>query len=296
MKKFILSICILFQFVLITQAQNNLVVFSQGEQFYLIVNGIIQNQKPQTNVKVVDIIQPNIKVKILFKDSTIAPLEKNISFMETGTEYLCDIVNPKGVRKLRLVSQAPIAVNAPQPPSQSVVVYTTTPPVTTTTTTTTVTNGMPQDNISVNMNVGTVGMNMSVNAGTNMSSTMTSTTTTTSTSTMNEPQESHRGNYSPSGCAEPMHSYEFDDARNSIASKPFEDTKLSQAEQIMKSNCLTAKQVKEIMKVFTYEETRLTFAKKAYLHTVDPSNYYMVNDAFTYSTSVDELNNYLAKN
>ena len=56
---------------------------------------------------------------------------------------------------------------------------------------------------------------------------------------------------------------------------------------------MTAGQVKDMMSVFSFEGTKLDFAKFAYGRTYDIGNYYMVNDAFTFSTSISDLNEYI---
>ena len=47
------------------------------------------------------------------------------------------------------------------------------------------------------------------------------------------------------------------------------------------------------MLLFTFEDTRLDLAKYAYGHTFDIGNYYKLNDAFTFESSIDELNKYI---
>jgi hypothetical protein len=47
------------------------------------------------------------------------------------------------------------------------------------------------------------------------------------------------------------------------------------------------------MQLFTYEDSKLEFAKYAYDYTYDIDNYFMVNDAFEFETSIDELNEYI---
>jgi len=79
----------------------------------------------------------------------------------------------------------------------------------------------------------------------------------------------------------------------SLASKTFEDSKLTLAKQVINSNCLLSVQVKEVMQIFTYEESKLDFAKYAYGRTYDIGNYYKVNDSFTFESSIDELNSYI---
>jgi hypothetical protein len=98
---------------------------------------------------------------------------------------------------------------------------------------------------------------------------------------------------STSGCASPLSDSEFKTAKQSIASKSFEDTKLTIAKQVMKSKCLKTAQVKEIMGLFSFEDNKLDFAKAAYDYVYDKSNYYELSDAFTFETSIEELTKYV---
>jgi hypothetical protein len=183
-----------------------------------------------------------------------------------------------------------------QPVQQRTTVVTQTPPPNTvqqTTTTTTTVNGQPANaNVSMNINLGGMGVGASVTEQTSY----TSTTTTTSTGVPVQQQQTIvyvPGYGGPVGCPIPMDQGSFGNAKNSIDSKSFEDSKLTMAKQIIGSNCLTSAQVKEIMLLFSFEGTRLDFAKFAYGRTYDIGNYYMVNDAFTFESSIDDLNAYI---
>jgi len=61
----------------------------------------------------------------------------------------------------------------------------------------------------------------------------------------------------------------------------------------LKYNWLTAQQVASIMNLFDFESTKLDFAKFAFSHTVDPQNYWIVNDAFSFSSSISDLQHYI---
>ena len=100
----------------------------------------------------------------------------------------------------------------------------------------------------------------------------------------------------PTGCDWPMGTTDFASAKASIAKQSFDDSKLTLAKQIFDSNCMTSAQAKEVMKTFSFEENKLAFAKYAYGHTFDIGNFYKVNDVFTFSSSVDELNSYIQAN
>ena len=291
--------------------ENNAIFFSQnGEQFFVVVNGIKQNADPATNVKVTGLNAPNYKVKIIFNNG-LPEMNKNIYFNEMGSEITYQIKqDKKGIYKLRFFSQVPLAQAAPPPPTQSVIVYHVNPvpptntTVTQTTTTTTTSGVQPTQGASVGVNVGGTGINMNVSIndgtmnGTTQSSVTSSETTTTSTTTPPPPApapvEYVPGYHGAIGCPMPMSPQDFQSAKQTIASKSFEDSKLAIAKQIVNSNCLTSGQVRDLVKLFDFEDTKLKFAKYCYGYTYDLGNYYKVNDAFEFESSIDELNKYIS--
>jgi hypothetical protein len=219
---------------------------------------------------------------------------------------------------MRFVSEVPLQV----PIQQQVIVqqqpvYNSQPAVvqggsvTQTTTTTTTVRGNAQPiattpGASVNMSVNdpdlgvNFNMNVGVPAGTVITSGGTVQQTTTTTTYGGAPpvqaQPSHfimPGYNGPIGCPWPMEQNAYRSAVASISKQSFEENKLQVAKQVFMTNCLTSNQVGEIMRLFTFEDSRLDFAKFAYGHTFDLGNYFMVNDAFTFSSSVDELNDFI---
>lgn len=91
----------------------------------------------------------------------------------------------------------------------------------------------------------------------------------------------------------PMEARKFRYAVKSIKRKSFSDTQLRLAKQITSSNCLTVGQIKRIARVFSFETTKLEFAKFAYDYSYDPENYWMINEIFSFSSSTDELDEFL---
>ena len=311
MRKVLFFVFALFSISVFSQ-ENNAIFFSQnGEQFFVIVNGIKQNAEPETNVKVTGLNAPNYKVKIIFNNG-LPEIDKNIYFNEMGSEITYLIKqDKKGVYKLRFFSQVPLAQAAPPPSTQSVIVYHVNPlpptntTITQTTTTTTTSGTQPTQGASVGVNVGGTGINMNVSindgstVGTTQSSVSYSETTTTTTSTgVPTPApvvvEYVSGYHGPVGCPMPMSSQDFQSAKQTIASKSFEDSKLAIAKQIVNSNCLTSGQVRDLVQLFDFEDTKLKFAKYCYGYTYDLGNYYKVNDAFEFESSIDELNQYIS--
>ncbi|MGB0525436.1 MAG: DUF4476 domain-containing protein [Flammeovirgaceae bacterium] len=88
---------------------------------------------------------------------------------------------------------------------------------------------------------------------------------------------------------------EFNRIKQNIQSQTFNNTRQNTAKQIMRSKgkCFTAEQVKEIVALFDFESSRLEIAKYAYDYTLDQDNYYVVNNAFKFSSSKDQLLEYI---
>jgi hypothetical protein len=86
----------------------------------------------------------------------------------------------------------------------------------------------------------------------------------------------------------------FSDVKQSISSASFEETKLSTAKTILGSNYLTTDQVMEICGLFSFESTKVTFAKIAYSRTVDPQNYFKVASVFSFDSNKKALNDFIS--
>lgn len=147
--------------------------------------------------------------------------------------------------------------------------------------------------VDIDVNMGGMGVDMNVNINESYSETHTTTTTTTTTGTAQADHYVMPGYNGPIGCPWPMDENQFANAQRSISSKDFEDSKLTVAKQITGANCLTADQVKRIMTAFDFEDSKLEYAKFAYNKTYDIGNYYMLNDAFDFESSIDELNEHI---
>lgn len=309
MKSFLLLCTLVFGVYTAGFMQSGNVVFfaEQGEKFSVIMNGLRVNDKPETNIKVSDLRSEFFKVKIIFDDPNIPDLDKNVA-IAMGEEVTYNIrKNKKGEYTLAYFSQTPLAQLPPPPPNQTTIVYTQVPPndgvvirggaSTTTTTTTTVVE--TPNTVGANVNVGGLGLNVTITDNMMMGgSTTTTYSQTTTTTTTGGTMTGNTGGtvITTQGCAYPMGTSDFNTAKSSISSKSFEDSKVTVAKQVIDANCLSTRQVKEIMELMTFEENKLTIAKYAYTKTTDPNNYFQLNDAFTFESSIDELNAYINAN
>ena len=317
MKKIYLLAAMLFTSIISIYAQQygNLTVFSEdGDKFFLILNGEKQNEEAQTNIRVEELNQPYYSARIIFEDKTLASITKNNLMIVDADAKFMDVTykikKDKNKKvKLNYYSMIPVQEDF-MPPSgmfvrhfgqpaqqQSIVQQ----PVqvqgggrqtTTTTTTTTTTN-----NNTIGASVNVPGMNMSISISdpdldTHVKTTSHQTTTTHSGG-QHQQQQQQQPQYTGNCKGWPMAAADFSAAKKTINESSFDDTKLSTAKSIASTNCLTCDQITQICSLFSFEENKLTFAKFAYKYTTDPKNYFKVNNVFSFSSSKEELNEFI---
>ncbi|MFI5131336.1 MAG: DUF4476 domain-containing protein, partial [Chitinophagales bacterium] len=90
-----------------------------------------------------------------------------------------------------------------------------------------------------------------------------------------------------------MNDREFTQVLQAISKEWLETNKMKSASQIVTTNSLTSAQVKQLVLLFNFESNKLELAKQAYANTVDKSNYYMINDVFSFNGSKEELARYI---
>jgi len=345
MKKIVFAIMMIAALVTNSYSQTaSLTVFSQdGEKFWVIMNGIRQNQEASTNVVVTGLGENNYRVKIIFEDDRIKSIDRNISpigvdglYSQTQVirkdrkgRYIMRMSSFEEVRASNAGNQSAVTVpysTQERPPqtqpsqeqsdldrSREAELMRTNMDVREDGASTSVTVRDPETGeiitVGVGINVSETGfdMDMRIPGGTVTTSASTSSQTRVSTSTqidgrMEQESVENRppayvmpGYNGPVGCPYPMSAGDFNQAKASIASRTFEDSKLTIAKQITASNCLLSSQIKEIMMLFSFEDTKLNFAKYAYGYTFDLGNFYKVNDAFTFEMTIDELNDYISR-
>jgi hypothetical protein len=86
-----------------------------------------------------------------------------------------------------------------------------------------------------------------------------------------------------------MDDREFRQLLSSIDKEWLETNKLKSATHVVRTSNLTSAQVKQLVLLFNFENNKLELAKQAYQTTVDKRNYYIINDAFSFNSSREEL-------
>jgi len=287
------------------QETSNLVIFSEnGEGFIVSIDGDKKNEVAQSNVRVEGLRGDFHKISVRFEDDDLGSVSQNF-ILEPGTEQKAQVMMKKNGKWAIRPFGEPISIEAateltsePQPSRERVVHEQQSTPVkeeVTTVTTTTSPNAAATSSESVDMQIGvggeSIGVSVRVNDGMSQSTTTTTVTETRSVSTSME-DDPVKQEIIVDDCA-PMTTSDFQSALQSLESKTFSDSRMTQAKQVLKANCMSADQIKRVMSAFEYEDDKLEFAKIAYDQCADPENYWKVNDAFEFEMTIDELNDYI---
>lgn len=292
------------------QPFGHLTIFSEdGDKFFLILNGERMNDEPQTNIRVEELVQPYYNAKIIFEDKMRQEISKNFLQIADVDGVFMDVTykirrdkNKPSKMKLNFFSMIPVVDGFIAPSNmfvrrwgqpaqpQQVIVQQSAPVgvVQQTTTTTTSVGG-----VNAGVNVGGVGVNISINDPVfSGSTTITETTTVTTGGTVIGHQDAVQD-----GCygARPMNNGNFSSALQTIRNQGFDESRLKTAKQIAQNNCLNTNQIVDICKIFGFEETKLDFAKFAFDACVEPQNYFKVNNVFSFTSSADELNDFISR-
>lgn len=259
---------------------SNLVFFTQGsEPFFVFLNGVKQNPNMGNSIKIFALEENRYNVLIVIPHPVFAMVNNSIKITPNKESVFAIAKNLKGDFELIPKGENQQSFN-PSSPNQQIIKF------------------VSHVTLVAPMPLG-VGAGMNVMTG-NTEQTATTYSTTTTTVVTGNTGNSSPPNYLPGyngpvGCPNPMPVQEFQNAKNTVISKPFESSKITIAKQIAGANCLFSSQVKEIMTLFSFEGTKVEFAKFAYAHTYDKGNYFMVNDAFDFDSSISELNKYVGK-
>ena len=86
---------------------------------------------------------------------------------------------------------------------------------------------------------------------------------------------------------------EFNVAMNSLRKESFESGKLQFAKNMTPSGPICVDQIIQVCNAFSFESSKLEYAKYAYPYCTDKNLYYLVNNVFQYQSSKDELTKFI---
>lgn len=285
-----------------------------GERFWVVLDGIRQNDDPQTNVEILNVSKSYLKAKVIFEDDKINSVSGTVTTRDVdnkpmNTVYILTRRHPLsgriGKMRMRISSfeEAPVVKNnmptkAPTDsqntisPSQDSKVAASQPMV-----------NPESQNIQVTINIPVIKEEMK-EVVTTPEIIETISVQTPKVPVSNKPTQPEMGanSLTQEGTREEekdicpvLSNSDFDAFMSQVNNQRFENTKLDMAEQLLTFNCLKTSQLKTILQAFSFENTKLDFAKSAYLKTIDQNRYFTINDVFTFSSSISELNEYIKK-
>ena len=95
------------------------------------------------------------------------------------------------------------------------------------------------------------------------------------------------------GCTPPINSVRLEDMAKTVKNQTFSDDKVRVTKQIIRSNCITLDQLIVLLNEFDWDDGKLEIAKFAYDYVYDLENYYKVYNLFTFSSSGEELDEFI---
>jgi hypothetical protein len=87
----------------------------------------------------------------------------------------------------------------------------------------------------------------------------------------------------------------FQQLIDQIRKASFESSKVSVAKQALRNNNISVDQLKSILNEFSFESTKLQFAKDNYSKVINKRDFFLINDVFTFQSSKDDLNQFLER-
>lgn len=106
MSKIIIGLVSLFMLFELYGQQNNLVVFTQeSTPFYVVLNGVRQNETPQTNVKIEDVKGEFQKVRVIFENEELGAVDQSVNFFKEDVEIKIEVVYKRNKYRLRYMGE-----------------------------------------------------------------------------------------------------------------------------------------------------------------------------------------------
>lgn len=270
-------------------AQNNDFVFytDNGDLFTLYLNSVKQNETAATNVKATNISGKNINVRVVFERSGVPAFNRTLSVSSTDKEIKIQLVKGReNVYSTKIISTTPRQHSNPSNGNSGNEGSTET-----------------KDDKSGHSGHGNNGHNNGYNNGHNnhgnngYNNGYNNPPHNGGYPNGGTPNGGHWGNsYGPSDnprCHMPMPQNDFNSLRAQVRARYFDSSRLTVAKQACRYNCMTSDQIRDLCREFSYESNRLDFAKYAFEYCYDRYRYYIVGQAFSYSSSVDQLNRFI---
>ena len=92
-----------------------------------------------------------------------------------------------------------------------------------------------------------------------------------------------------------MDEISFRELKNIIVNRWFDSSKIEVAKQGISGSAISSSQLAELMDLLSFESSKLDLAKFAYRYVSDKQKIFLVNDAFSFESSISELDRYIRR-
>lgn len=107
MKLFVNSLLATFFVASVFSQGNDIVVFTmESEPFYVVLNGVRQNEHPETNVRIENVNGEFHRLRIIFDNADYAPVDQSINFFEKDSEVKVEMIFRKNRFRARFLGEA----------------------------------------------------------------------------------------------------------------------------------------------------------------------------------------------
>jgi hypothetical protein len=290
MKNLILTLLLLISFTSYSQNFYNIVVFSDdGEKFILFINGVQQNNEPQSNVQATNLTSQASSLRLEFTNLAYPVLKQNL-YAEPGYEHTMRVKKTKKKAiKLQYFGKTPLSnTSMGQPVNHGEFNVAEESTQTQTNSGTPSNNQTPSNENSVNV--------IDINTGDNSAVVNIILPENSNPKYPNQNTTMPVDNVSvtnSSNCLTPLNVASFESFKKLVQEKPFSETKLSTAKAGTKNACLTSEQIKSICDLFMIDNDKLEYAKFAYTYCFNKANYVSVSKSFKFTNTTKEFNNFL---
>jgi hypothetical protein len=90
-------------------------------------------------------------------------------------------------------------------------------------------------------------------------------------------------------------SADFNDRLDAVKKASFDRDKISKIKQVYDEEYLTTNQVGELVKIFSFDDDKMSVAQWCYSRTIDKKNYFKVQDHFTFDRYKKQLGDWVSK-
>jgi hypothetical protein len=106
MKVIYLLFVILFSGFIASSQNNDIVVYSlESEPFYVVLNGVRQNENPETNVRIENVNGDFHRLRVIFANKEFGSVDQSINFFEKDTEIKIEMVFKRNKFRARFMGE-----------------------------------------------------------------------------------------------------------------------------------------------------------------------------------------------